>query len=419
MLPGYSGPFEVGCATFAAPLPSVSVGDGSLSNGDPILQTEEATFNVFYPAQISPKATKGVYWVVRPLRDAALGFAKYTGISWLILWFLGIVYAQFIKIPVYANVPLLKPPVKLDASESGGRWPLVIFSHGLGGGRNIHYCAQLASEGHVVLAIEHKDGSGSSCLNRRNGKLQHLVYVKADEVQWKTKSKLTLRQHQLLFRVREIYEIYAIFRRFVASVENREILALSDGIKISYEWKSWENTVNVDEVVLAAHSFGGATVLSLLSSPPPPGHQELSIKKVILLDPWLDPLPSPGPLPTHTGDFELLILNSEGFTLMKEHFERLVDLISAWRNAMKEAQFFTLARAAHVSFSDVVLVKPRAGKEPIAMLALMHTLSLAFLRESIPSAIDSLRAEGKVKPMKILRTNKRVLFAEEGDIIVH
>lgn len=44
------------------------------------------------------------------------------------------------------------------------QYPLVIFSHGLAGTRTAYsqYCSAIASEGYVVLAVEHHDGSGPS-----------------------------------------------------------------------------------------------------------------------------------------------------------------------------------------------------------------------------------------------------------------
>lgn len=49
------------------------------------------------------------------------------------------------------------------ALDVGGR-PAVIFSHGLGGFRSMYSvpCAELASQGYVVLAVEHADGSSSA-----------------------------------------------------------------------------------------------------------------------------------------------------------------------------------------------------------------------------------------------------------------
>lgn len=55
--------------------------------------------------------------------------------------------------PLHPRAPL-KPTDK--------PYPLLIFSHGLAGTRHTYsqYCAALASEGYVVLAVEHRDGSG-------------------------------------------------------------------------------------------------------------------------------------------------------------------------------------------------------------------------------------------------------------------
>jgi platelet-activating factor acetylhydrolase len=50
----------------------------------------------------------------------------------------------------------------MHSPPPGTKFPLVIFSHGLAGTRTTYsqYCSALASEGYVVLSIEHKDGSG-------------------------------------------------------------------------------------------------------------------------------------------------------------------------------------------------------------------------------------------------------------------
>jgi platelet-activating factor acetylhydrolase len=93
----------------------------------------------------------------------------------------------------------------------------------------------------------------------------------------------------------------------------------------------------------------------------------MPISKVIILDPWLDPLPTPGPAPyapsgklhevlpsveapvqlslggvAHPHDSELslktplkghpkmFVINSEGFTLWKDHYARLQEIMATW-----------------------------------------------------------------------------------------
>ena len=63
---------------------------------------------------------------------------------------------QYTTIPAVRDAQLLEPPHKI-----GGRWPVLVFSHGLGGSRNAysHICGSLASHGIVVVAPDHRDGS--------------------------------------------------------------------------------------------------------------------------------------------------------------------------------------------------------------------------------------------------------------------
>lgn len=51
-------------------------------------------------------------------------------------------------------------PVKKAPPESP--WPIVIFSHGLGGSADMYlqFCMHLASLGYIVFALEHEDRSG-------------------------------------------------------------------------------------------------------------------------------------------------------------------------------------------------------------------------------------------------------------------
>jgi hypothetical protein len=88
--------------------------------------------------------------------------------------------ANYAKMPRWLFVPLIvrnhhalfnAPPL----SPSGDGWPLVLFSHGLGGNADIYtsQCAHLASLGYVVVAIEHADGSGSFATDASGAPVPH------------------------------------------------------------------------------------------------------------------------------------------------------------------------------------------------------------------------------------------------------
>ena len=82
-----------------------------------------------------------------------------------------------------------------------------------------------------------------------------------------------------------------------------------------------------------------------------------------MLDPWLEPLPSPGPAPfsafNHAADNDadsptksfnipIFFINSEQFTVWKDHFKRLLALVAEWTAAADKLDpaLLTLGKAA-------------------------------------------------------------------------
>ncbi|KAL8572853.1 hypothetical protein ACOMHN_011102 [Nucella lapillus] len=65
------------------------------------------------------------------------------------------------------HVPALWQSIPL---QTDGPFPLVIFSHGIGGNRTTYttMCVELASQGFVVAALEHRDGSASMTVCLKN-----------------------------------------------------------------------------------------------------------------------------------------------------------------------------------------------------------------------------------------------------------
>ncbi|KDQ64315.1 hypothetical protein JAAARDRAFT_27943 [Jaapia argillacea MUCL 33604] len=357
-------------------------------------------------------------------------------ITWLI-WPLMYLYTFFIKIPVYPNAPLQTPALHSSShsdetltpgdGETTPQWPLVLFSHGLCGTRTTYsnLCTRLAASGRIVLAFEHRDGSAPVCMprNPETGEAKVKLYLKPDQVIWPKNGNtedeahtLALRFDQLEFRKREIYLAYSAFTSFIHTGNLGDLQVIDDTTgdvraeQIGYE--SWKGLVECEkDVAFVGHSFGGATVFSLLSTPPPVPYNPIPITHALALDPWLEPLPSPGPEPyVHTESAsdslvgveknaqcdqvkdeekgfpppKMLVLNSEGFSLWRVHFSRLEEVVKGW----DRGRVITILRSTHVSFSDFPLLIPSffpssSSSTATLLSKIIGNLSVAFLEDRL------------------------------------
>ena len=136
--------------------------------------------------------------------------------------------------PAHKDAPLLRPPpasppVPPDSEtpnpptpENRGKWPLVIFSHGVGCSRLMYsqICGELASRGYVVAALEHRDGtSPSSKITDDKGNTKNVEWLEWTDLEWpdldpQPTDDTTLRQVQLELRAAEIHETIRIISKF-------------------------------------------------------------------------------------------------------------------------------------------------------------------------------------------------------------
>ncbi|CAE6475610.1 unnamed protein product [Rhizoctonia solani] len=196
-LPDYKGKFPVGVTTLTKPIRPSRVCGSARFNGRPALKLEEIAYSVYYPTTDDrPHGNRGVNWLPRPLHIATAGWAKFASRSYWLLWPLVYLFARFIKLPAYADAPLrpqIESPTSRETDSSAetltnstAKWPLVIFSHGLAGGRFTYsdYCGRLASQGMVVIALEHRDGSGPSVMptDEETGKPIPKLYFQNDDI---------------------------------------------------------------------------------------------------------------------------------------------------------------------------------------------------------------------------------------------
>ncbi|KAK7060480.1 hypothetical protein VNI00_001245 [Paramarasmius palmivorus] len=451
----------VGATTFTARIPSlITSGVARFRDHDERkgLSLEEVAFTAYYPteADVSSKSlAKGLHWITRPLRTALEGFVRFSGarswLAWSVLLPLVYLYGRFLKIPVYPNAPLLNPN---RASAPKKQWPLVIFSHGLGGSRTAYsqICTRIASSGRVVLAIEHRDGTGTACTTRSwdsEGKCstRPILYIRESDALYGEEDKdalMPLRRDQLIIRH---YEIYTAYKRFSQFVRDQSDSGLQVEDAKDFQYDSWRNNgggqcpVRLDEVCLAGHSFGGCTTFSVLSSNPPEGFPRIPITQALIYDPWLEPLPSPGPMPLSSSGIktdpdslsskstlsgtetlpEMLVINSEGFTLWRDHFARLEDVVKKWG---PESKLLTLVRSRHHHFSDFAVLPLVQQKGPVKLMDIIEELSLSFLDGQLNQKLESQKTRKMEVEVMGDRKDawggpKRRIIGELGDIVVH
>jgi len=349
----------------------------------------------------------------------------------------------------------------------------------LGGSRTAYsqFCSYLAASGNVVLAVEHRDGTGAVCMPRSRGldgkfQTRTIYYVKDADISWEGNAKpsdypMPLRGEQLLFRRHEIYLTYSAISRLLGNDTTLELETLDGTVVNRSLWTEVDKStgrgpVKFDkDVILTGHSFGGCTVLSMLSTRPDEAYSPIPITQAVVLDPWLEPLSSPGPAPidlsyltadkseatmestNNSSESEitamstqdannlnafqmpsprprLLVINSETFTIWKDHFARLQEVVKGWEP--NGGNILTIVGAKHVAFSDFPVLPIINKKSALPILRTICKLSLAFLEGDLKQSLEEVsktKLEVEVIGVKKDGKPKRRLIGKLGQVIVH
>lgn len=167
-----------------------------------------------------------------------------------------------------------------DKNSNGGLgggvgWPIVFFSHGLGGNAEMYsYQTQaLARNGYVVVVIDHTDGS-APVVSRRDGTLlrrndtivQYWMDGRKDDYRSLRKAMVAYRAQELLAVVESTLKL------------NEENLHDLHSVGLDFR-----GLLNTNDVHYMGHSFGGATSLHAATQRPP--------TSVIAHDPAVDWMP--------------------------------------------------------------------------------------------------------------------------------
>ncbi|KAK5115983.1 hypothetical protein LTR62_000439 [Meristemomyces frigidus] len=462
-LPTYTGPYPVGTMEIEVPVEHPRVFSHIKRNGKHLLQLETVLMTIYYPASHDEKNDSAAHkeklsrelWLGRPRIGVAQGYGKFAGLgNFIVPLFLP---TLFTKLPAYRNAPLARHwAPEVDTKDEGvkvktreghkpegaatdePRFPLIMFSHGLGGTRTMYssVCGEFASYGFVVCAVEHRDGSGPrSYINhtkepavdaegtvterQRNGQVditpneQRREYEIMDYVFPKDNPYDTspgsdkgvdteLRGAQVELRLAEIDESYQVMRK-LANGEGEAVAEKNlrkKGYKASssrglegVDWARWKDRFHLNDVTACGHSFGAATVIEILR------HDDRFnyVGQGIIYDIW-----GAGTKPPEEESLEhrihapLLAINSEAFTYWPSNFELVSSLIDEAQNGPNESPswLLTLRGTIHVSQSDFSLLYPNVCSLFLKMIAnpqraldLNINASLEFLSHVLPAEV--------------------------------
>uniref|UniRef100_A0A7S4NDT3 1-alkyl-2-acetylglycerophosphocholine esterase n=1 Tax=Odontella aurita TaxID=265563 RepID=A0A7S4NDT3_9STRA len=224
-----------------------------------------------------------------------------------------------------------------EDARDGNPLPLVVFSHGLGGCAEMYtgLCASLASYGFVVVAIEHRDGSG--CFARTvDG--EFLPYRKYDgpKISPSNFTRELLVDYRAPFLRQRVDEVVQSIRHLMD--EEGDVLG----------------GVDKSRVHLLGHSFGAATmtlVAQQLEEDKRAGSDvdTAEIGTVALLDPWLTPLEDQA---LDKGVSRPLLHVLSRSWCEGPEFDATVRLTQAGLPNGHPAALYAARRAQHASFSD-------------------------------------------------------------------
>ncbi|KPM36782.1 hypothetical protein AK830_g9784 [Neonectria ditissima] len=408
--PEYTGPYKVGTVDVEIPVSELQ-SPVPVPEGASDIHTVQ--FRMFYPA-IPESSEKRIGWLPTPQRQHLSAYTKFLGIGPMLAEVLSFLprHLHYTTIPVHKNATLHNPSAETQ------RWPTVIFSHGLGGGRNSYsYIAgSLASHGVAVLCPEHRDGSAVATFirhpdeGRANAASAGRLQIPYEKISHDVNLEVYLaREAQIRIRCWELGLIH------------QAVLAIDRGSKftnLNHSTPSLDQFVDklkVHEpgsIIFAGHSFGGATVTQFLKSTyyaskpevaamekplfaPAEGseiRQQITERTILmLLDMWCMPVmaPNSAPLfdlplpvyadvPTAAGGKAVLAVESESFFKWKEHLNVKARFLSPDPTAkvvtpdlyelpsgmkLPEPNFFYVVNSAHLNQSDFGILFPWLTKK--------------------------------------------------------
>ncbi|KAK1171834.1 platelet-activating factor acetylhydrolase [Acipenser oxyrinchus oxyrinchus] len=268
--------------------------------------------------------------------------------------------------------------------KPGNKYPLIIFSHGLGAFRSLYsaVCIEIASQGFIVAAVEHRDESASATFyyKDQSTEQQHQVsstpeHLKEEWLYYRTlkpgEPEFPLRNQQVQQRANECIGALNLLTDINAGQSVNNVLNLH------FDWSKLKDSMDLCRTAIMGHSFGGATVIQSLC-------RETKFKCGVALDSWMFPL-----------DDEvyarvtqpILFINSEKFQWLANIMKmKMLDANTIQR------KMITIKGTVHQSFPDFTFLtghligkifKLKGEIDPNIAIDLCNKASLAFLQRHL------------------------------------
>jgi len=285
---------------------------------------------IHYPADTTTKPPKGFYPYWRP--QAVDGLADYSRTS-----------ASLLQILSSRSHPCL-----INAEPLQGSFPLVVFSHGLGGTMEMYtqLCQQIASNGFVVVATEHEDGSGAYAESPLG---EPILYKRPDDTPYSRTKVTTFRKPFLQQRVQETIQVLEFL---VGNQKAGTDVPIAINPKLERILQACDTQTGVS---LLGHSFGGASMIltaqEILKS------KTIQLKALGVLDPWAfsleDSAIQQGIPPS---DLPLLTILSEAWLTNPEtaQVDQFLQTSAATNSNNVAVKSFFVQNSVHASFADSV-----------------------------------------------------------------
>lgn len=358
-LPAYTGSHDVGTVDLEIPLEKPrNISKSVFKDGTPAFELETVLFSLYYPAKKGAKSNKPKHlWVPRPVSLTGEGYARVAHINNFItrplftfgLWALG----GSIEIPASVDVPMVEP----EDEDKVDEFPIIIFSHGTASKRTDYtqYCGELASRGVVVAAIEHRDGSGpGSIIITKTGERKLFSFGEKDILQDPPMNSTQLKKEQLDFRQAEIEETIHVLRTI--NRRNGPTIYKANERKEGQYLKTLEGRLNLDELVIAGHSYGATGAMQAIKGAP-------SRKQPAIGGIMFDPGKSSGRLNSKI-DVPILVVHSNSWSKAhsifygRPHFETVKEIVQGVLDKTGASWFVTMLGTSHPSITDAPIIEP-------------------------------------------------------------